>query len=114
MSFAVLFQHSQTALFLSSELPVCVFWCRRRSDLLDNIPTSRPFNQTWALPPSTNSSIPMTKLKSSESGNNVTFRTSSSSPMCPIEIREGVPNDRAVLVLRSPSLTEARPARRQE
>src|SRR5260370_11711275 len=45
---------------------------------------SRPFDQTWALPPSTNSSIPVTKLESSDARNNATFATSSGSPMRPI------------------------------
>src|SRR6202021_4174813 len=40
--------------------------------------------QIWALPPSTNSSIPVTKLESSEARNNATFATSSGSPMRPI------------------------------
>src|SRR5882672_2886262 len=45
---------------------------------------SRPFGQIWALPPSTNSSIPVTKLESSEARNNATLATSSGSPMRPI------------------------------
>src|SRR3984885_6025054 len=40
--------------------------------------------QIWALPPSTNSSIPVTKLESSEARNNATFATSSGSPMRPM------------------------------
>src|ERR1700693_3624280 len=47
-------------------------------------PVSRPFDQICALPPSTNSSIPVTKLESSEARNNATFATSSGSPMRPI------------------------------
>src|SRR5882762_9428915 len=53
-------------------------------DLLDNIQSPEPFDQTWALPPSTNSSIPVTKLESSDARNNATFATSSGSPMRPI------------------------------
>src|SRR3984893_19067297 len=45
---------------------------------------SRPFGQIWALPPSTNRSIPVTKLESSEARNNATLATSSGSPMRPI------------------------------
>src|SRR5712664_607178 len=45
---------------------------------------SRPFGQIWALPPSTNSSMPVTKLESSEARNNPTLATSSGSPMRPI------------------------------
>jgi hypothetical protein len=45
---------------------------------------SRPFGQIWALPPSTNSSIPVTKLESSDARNNATLATSSGSPMRPI------------------------------
>jgi hypothetical protein len=41
-------------------------------------------HQTWALPPSTKSSMPVTKLESSEARNNATFATSSGSPMRPI------------------------------
>src|SRR5437879_10002102 len=41
-------------------------------------------DQIWALPPSTNSSIPVTKLESSEARNNATFATSSGSPMRPM------------------------------
>src|SRR6266436_10333 len=41
-------------------------------------------DQIWALPPSTNSSIPVTKLESSEARNNATLATSSGFPMRPI------------------------------
>src|SRR6202046_1542321 len=41
-------------------------------------------DQIWALPPSTNSSMPVTKLESSDARNNATFATSSGSPMRPI------------------------------
>src|SRR5579863_756611 len=41
-------------------------------------------DQIWALPPSTNSSIPVTKLESSDARNNATLATSSGSPMRPI------------------------------
>src|SRR5580765_4227612 len=57
---------------------------------LDNITVSRPFDQTWARPPSTNSSIPVTKLESSDVRNNATFATSSGSPMRPIGIVETI------------------------
>src|ERR1700735_1705058 len=41
-------------------------------------------DQICALPPSTNSSIPVTKLESSDARNNATLATSSGSPMRPI------------------------------
>src|SRR6202453_582182 len=41
-------------------------------------------DQICALPPSTYSSIPVTKLESSEARNNATLATSSGSPMRPI------------------------------
>src|SRR3984893_7473322 len=41
-------------------------------------------DQTWARPPSTNNSMPVTKLESSEARNNAAFATSSGSPMRPI------------------------------
>ncbi len=43
-----------------------------------------PIDQICALPPSTNSSIPVTKLESSDARNNATFATSSGSPIRPI------------------------------
>src|SRR5580693_10619810 len=43
-------------------------------------------DQICALPPSTNSSIPVTKLESSDARNNATLATSSGSPMRPIGI----------------------------
>ena len=45
---------------------------------------SRPFGQIWALPPSTNSSIPVTKLESSDARNKAALATSSGSPIRPI------------------------------
>src|ERR1700723_853752 len=41
-------------------------------------------DQICALPPSTNSSIPVTKRESSDARNNATLATSSGSPMRPI------------------------------
>src|SRR5260370_38630402 len=41
-------------------------------------------DQTCALPPSTNSSIPVTKLESSDARNNAVLAISSGSPMRPI------------------------------
>src|SRR5260370_38545693 len=43
-------------------------------------------DQIWALPPSTNRSIPVAKLESSEARNNAPLATSSGSPMRPIGI----------------------------
>jgi len=50
----------------------------------------RPFDQICALPPSTNSSIPVTKLESSEAKNNAAFATSPGSPMRPIGMVETI------------------------
>src|SRR5258708_16795683 len=41
-------------------------------------------DQTWPRPPSTNSSMPVTKLESSEARNTAALATSSGSPMRPI------------------------------
>src|SRR5216683_6535208 len=51
--------------------------CNKRTSLSD---------QTCALPPSTKSSIPVTKLESSEARNSAALATSSGSPMRPIGI----------------------------
>src|ERR1700690_54834 len=44
----------------------------------------RDFRQTCAVPPSTNSSMPVTKLESSEARNTATLAISSALPMRPI------------------------------
>src|SRR5579864_4736818 len=53
-------------------------------------PVSRPFDQICALPPSTNSSMPVTKLESSEARNNAAFATSSGSPIRPMGMVETI------------------------
>src|SRR5260370_42175032 len=47
-------------------------------------------DQIWALPPSTNSSIPVTKLESSEARNSAAFATSLGSPIRPIGMVETI------------------------
>src|SRR6266851_2456605 len=59
-----------------------------------------PF-QTCALPPSTKSSIPVTKLESSEARNNAALATSSGSPMRPIGIVDTI---RAIASAGCPSI----------
>src|SRR5271163_1864895 len=51
-------------------------WARGRSD-------PRP-DQTWDRPPSTNSSMPVTKLESSDARNSAALATSSACPIRPI------------------------------
>src|SRR5258705_821588 len=46
----------------------------------------QPKDHTWALPPSTNSSVPVTKLESSEARYSTAFAISSGSPIRPIGI----------------------------
>src|ERR1700730_4731043 len=57
---------------------------RDKAGIRKSLPVSLPSDQIWALPPSTNSSIPVMKLESSDARNNATFATSSGSPMRPI------------------------------
>src|ERR1700731_1512991 len=45
-----------------------------------------PIDQTWARPPSTNSSMPVTKLESSDAKNSAALAISSGSAMRPIGI----------------------------